>query len=137
VFTDLELVPDQPKSFGVTEFCKVCFKCADSCPVDALSRVKEPTLEPTVESISSHPGVKKWWHNNEKCLGYWAEQGSDCGACIASCPYNKLDGWHHDLARMVAEMPVGRSIARDLDDIFGYGDTFDENAAEDFWNQDV
>ncbi|MBN2046191.1 MAG: reductive dehalogenase [Anaerolineales bacterium] len=134
VFTNLELVPDKPKSFGATEFCKVCFKCADACPVDALSRIKEPSTEPTVDSISSSPGVAKWWHDNEKCLGYWAEQGSDCGACIASCPYNKLDGWHHDIARVIAEAPGGRDIARTLDDVFGYGDTFDPNAAEEFWN---
>lgn len=137
VFTDLELVPDKPKSFGVTEFCKSCLKCCDACPPDALSREKEPTVDPTTNSISSNPGVKKWWQDNEKCLAFWSEQGSDCGACIASCPYNKIDGWHHDMAKVVAELPLGRSIARDLDDIFGYGNTYDENAAEEFWNQDI
>ena len=135
VYTDLELIPDKPKSFGVTDFCKVCFKCADACPSDALSREKNPSVEPTVASISSNPGVAKWWQDNEKCMSYWAEQGTDCGACIAACPYNKLDGWHHDIARAVAEAPVGRSIARKLDDIFGYGDTFDSQAVEEFWNK--
>jgi reductive dehalogenase len=137
VFTDLELVPDKPVSFGVTDFCKVCLKCCDACPPDALSREREPTTKPTTTSISSNPGVKKWWQDNEKCFAYWAENGSDCGACIASCPFNKLEGWHHSLAKVVAEMPIGRDIARELDDAFGYGNTFDPEAAEEFWNQEV
>ena len=36
IFTSLPLSPDAPKKLGVAEFCNVCTKCADACPVKAL-----------------------------------------------------------------------------------------------------
>jgi ferredoxin len=62
----------------------------------------------------------------------WERNGSACGVCLTVCPYNKLDSWHHDLAEMVVSVPVGRDIARELDDFFGYGKS-DPKIAEYFW----
>ncbi|HHV64305.1 MAG TPA: reductive dehalogenase [Peptococcaceae bacterium] len=132
VFTDLELKADKPISFGVKEFCKSCLKCADSCPGEAISRDKEPSFD--TYNISNHAGVKKWCVDAEKCYQFWADNGGDCGSCIASCPYNKIDEWHHKLSRAFAETPA-RSLLRYLDDAFGYGKVGNEQLAIDFWKK--
>ena len=135
VFTDLEMTIDRPKTFGVREFCKRCKKCADHCPSGAISKKDEPTFEPDTGSKSSHPGVRRWYQNNERCLAQWARLGTGCGVCLTVCPYNKLDSWHHDLAEMIVSVPVGRDVARVMDDMFGYGKMTPENN-EYFWNMD-
>ncbi len=133
VYTDLELEPDKPRTFGVTEFCIKCKKCAEHCPSDAISLEDLPTLEPTIASISTNRGVKRWYHDNEKCFSQWEKTGTGCGVCLAVCPYNKLDTWVHVLSEMVVSAPVGRDIARQLDDAFGYGD-LDPKKVERFWD---
>ena len=103
VFTELELKPDKPKTFGVWEFCKSCKRCAETCPPEAIP-FGEPTLEgPTV---SNNPGVLKWYIDPEKCIQFWRQNGSDCSNCIASCPYNKLPTWPHQLITAASSLPV-------------------------------
>ena len=135
VFTDLEMQPDKPISFGVTEFCIKCKKCAEQCPSNAISVEDEPSINPTVGSISNHPGVKKWHQDADKCFSQWEKFGSGCGICLAVCPYNKVDNWVHDLSKLVVSAPVGRDIARQLDDAFGYGNLKNESI-QDFWNKE-
>jgi reductive dehalogenase len=135
VYTDLELEPDKPKSFGVQDFCVKCKKCAEHCPSDAISLEDEPSLNPTVPSISTNPGVKKWYQDNEKCFSQWEKIGTGCGVCLSVCPYNKIENWVHDLSKMVVSAPVGRDIARQLDDAFGYGDIGPQHVDE-FWNKE-
>lgn len=132
VYTDLEMEVDKPISFGVQEFCRRCMKCADHCPSKAISKDKEPSLNPTTGSRSSHPGVKKWYHDNERCFGQWEKFGTACGVCLGVCPYNKLDTWAHHVAKLAVGIPIGRDIARQLDDAFGYGKMKPENV-EKFW----
>lgn len=43
IFTSLPLAPDAPKKLGVTEFCNICTKCADACPVKALPLASLPS----------------------------------------------------------------------------------------------
>ncbi len=136
IYTDLEIKPDKPITFGVQEFCKKCMKCADKCPSDALSRDAEPSDVPTVASISSHPGVTKWFHDNEKCLSQWEKMGAGCGICLAVCPYNKPENWVHDVAKLAVGVPVGRDVARILDDSFGYGEIKPENV-DLFWDNEL
>ena len=135
VYTNLEIKPDKPITFGVTEFCKKCKKCAELCPSDAISLEKEPFWEPKTNSVSSHPGVKKWYQNGDKCIEQWERQGGGCGICIAVCPYNKLDTWVHDVAKVAVGIPVGRDIAREFDDAFGYGKIEDSNV-DKFWHSE-
>ncbi|MFB0560931.1 MAG: reductive dehalogenase [Candidatus Lokiarchaeia archaeon] len=90
VFTNMPLENDKPIDFGVTEFCKNCRRCVESCPTEAISfgeRTKEPT------TISNNPGVLKWPINPEKCLALWKENGISCSNCIAVCPFNKVKGY--------------------------------------------
>ena len=135
VFTDLEMDFDKPITFGVWEFCKKCKKCADACPGQAISLDDEPSMEPKTGSISSHPGVRKWYHHNEKCFGVWEKNGASCGICLAVCPYNKLDTWVHAVAKVAVGVPVGRDFARQMDDAFGYGEIKPENV-KDFWEKE-
>lgn len=133
VYTDLEITPDKPVTFGVEEFCKKCKKCADECPSNAISLEAEPSFKPTVKSVSSHTGVKKWFQDNERCISQWDRNSGGCAICMAVCPYNKLDTWVHDMAKILVGAPVGRDVARQLDDAFGYGEISDQRAKE-FWN---
>ena len=91
VFTDLPLISDGPNlNFikRVEKTCKSCFKCAESCETDAISFEKEPNFIPT--SISNNPGIKKYYVNVEKCFEFWIENSSDCGNCIAACPFSRI-----------------------------------------------
>jgi epoxyqueuosine reductase len=119
IFTDLPLTPDKPINFGVTEFCNVCRRCSDACPVKAI-----PSGAPSIErhSVSNIPGVKKWTINADKCFKFWTNQGTDCSICIRVCPYNKdMTQWQHGLWRWLAGTPL-RSLALWLDKKLKYGE---------------
>lgn len=132
VFTDLEMDFDKPITFGVQEFCEKCMKCADKCPSNAISTERKPSIVSTTGSKSSNSGVKKWYQDNERCFSQWEKLGAGCSICLAVCPYNKIDTWAHDLSKLAVGIPVGRDIARQLDDAFGYGEIKPENVNK-FW----
>jgi reductive dehalogenase len=120
VFTDAELVADQPMSCGVREFCESCLKCADHCPANAIPR-GEPTEDgPTP---SNNPGIRRWFVNPDMCLAFWRVNGVGCSSCIRSCPFNKPPGRIHDWARSVVRRrsnPANRVLLW-LDNALGYG----------------
>jgi len=84
VFTDLPLVPDQPIDFGIQEYCETCHACAIACPADAI-QWGERTTEPT--SICNRTGLLRWPVHTANCLLFWRENGTDCGNCVAACPW--------------------------------------------------
>ncbi|MFW9895630.1 MAG: reductive dehalogenase [Candidatus Thorarchaeota archaeon] len=91
VFTDLPLVSDKPNvkfKEKVANFCKNCVKCAESCETNAISKNCEPSFKGF--NISNNSGVKKYYIDGEKCFEFWVENSSDCGKCIAACPYSKI-----------------------------------------------
>lgn len=132
VFTDLPLKVDKPITFGVQQFCEVCMKCADNCPGNAISKDLKPSFNAL--NISNNPGVKKWWVDGEKCLEFWGENGVGCSNCIACCPYNKIDEWHHDLSKLATLTPA-KPLLRSLDELFGYGKSFNEKAITEWWKK--
>jgi epoxyqueuosine reductase len=141
VYTDFDILEyDKPKTFGVEEFCKRCKRCADACPSKALPFEDEPTFEPTHEhkdnAYFNAPGVKKWYLDAKKCFKQWADSGTDCTNCIAACPYNKPDFWHHRLVDgITAAMPGSvHSFMREMDIVFGYGNVDDEKAVDRFFD---
>lgn len=89
VLTDMPLVPDRPISFGVDEFCIRCLKCAETCPSDSI-----PMGEKTI-----HNGVEKWKLEAETCFRYWGEVGTDCGICMAVCPFSRPNTFFHNIIR--------------------------------------
>jgi len=99
VFTDLPLACDTYRPFGVEAFCRICKKCAEDCPSQAIAHGDMTTEGPTV---SNQHGVLKWYLNPEKCYQFWAQNRCDCANCVRICPYNKPEGRLHDFVRAVS-----------------------------------
>ena len=100
VFTDMPLVADRPKYFGVRAFCDICNACAAACPPQAIAH-GPPSAER--HNRSNLKGVVKWSTDAEKCFGFWAAQNSDCSICVRVCPYNRdYSKWWHLVWRAVA-----------------------------------
>ena len=138
VFTDMELDYDKPKSFGVQEFCEVCRKCADLCPSNAITKVEkmdDPKNIPPNRSVST--GVVKWYNDYQKCLSFWLDNTIECANCVSCCPYNKINGWHHDLSKMATKIPVFRRVTRYLDEMFGYGEVGSKTRTTSFWKKNI
>ena len=79
VTTDMPLVLDKPVDLGVQEFCEGCVACAKACPVGAIPEGPKEVVR----------GVRKWALRAERCYRYWHEAGTDCGICIAVCPWSR------------------------------------------------
>lgn len=89
VTTDLPLASDAPISLGADHFCGLCKKCADNCPSGALSNRDKEQVR----------GVSKWPTHVERCYGYWRVTGTDCGVCMAVCPFSHRSNRLHHLVR--------------------------------------
>lgn len=141
VYTDFDFVEyDKPKTFGVEEFCKNCVLCAEACPSKAIPFEKEPTFEPT-HKYKDNPyfnavGTKKWYLDAKSCFKQWADGRVDCAYCIATCPYNKPDFWHHNLVNKIGAVMPGavQGIMREMDVIFGYGTVDEPKAVDKFFS---
>lgn len=91
VTTTLPLDHDRPRDLGVRRFCAVCRKCADNCPSGALS-----TGEPVALA-----GGARWTTRVEACHAFWRTVGTDCGICMACCPFSHPDTRPHALVRLL------------------------------------
>ena len=138
VYTDMDLTLDSPKSFGVKEFCEVCLKCADTCPGKAISKAKKTTDPDNKPQNSCNGlGIDKWYNDHQKCLSFWGENWGECGVCISVCPYNKIEMWHHDAAKIMTKTPGLRGVARYFDEMFGYGKAGDEKLMSSYWKKRI
>ncbi len=130
VITDMPLVPNDPISFGVTEFCDVCMLCADECPSESITNGPR-TWEGG--SVSNNPGVLKWYVEPEGCYDF---NGFSCSNCKRCCPFNKPNNsWLH---RMIRAAIQGRIKSADvamvgLDQASGYGRQIEDT---EFWSMD-
>jgi len=140
VYTDFESVEyDRPRTFGVASFCLNCKRCANSCPPKAITFGKQ-SWEPTYSSDPNYiwhaaRGVFKFHNDAKKCAKFWIDNDGSCGNCIASCPYNKPDFWHHrlvDAQNVIAPGPV-HAFMREMDIFFGYGKVDDPERVRKFW----
>ena len=113
VTTDLPLIVDAPTwDPTVIDFCTKCTKCAAVCPSQAI---------PTGDRESHPDGTLRWKINPERCYTYWTRIGTDCGRCMAVCPYAHANNAFHRLIRLgVAHSAIFRRAAIWLDDLF-YG----------------
>ncbi len=111
VTTTMPLNHDTPIDLGAATFCEICKKCADNCPSHALSTGDREEVR----------GVMKWPTNVERCFGYWCNIGTDCGICMACCPYSHKNNWFHNMVRwFIRHAPWGHRLALWFDDrIYG------------------
>jgi reductive dehalogenase len=110
VTTDLPLIIDHPTHDpSVLDFCTKCKKCAGNCPAQAISYEKREEIN----------GALRWQINSEACYSYWCKVGTDCGKCIAVCPYSHSNNLLHNLVRKgLRNSNLFRNLAIKLDDIF-------------------
>ncbi len=111
VTTDRPLVAAAPVSLGAARFCESCRKCAECCPSRALSAGARETVR----------GVPKWPTDVERCYGYWRGVGTDCGICMAVCPFSHPDTWWHNAVRaLIRRAPwLARSLRLADDLVYG------------------
>jgi epoxyqueuosine reductase QueG len=90
LLTNMPLIPDQPIDIGVEDFCKVCRKCATTCPTNSIS----------MEDKVVHNGVEKYKINWETCYrlrAYVLDFWEVCLTCVTVCPYTKPNTWWRTL----------------------------------------
>ncbi|WP_368292933.1 reductive dehalogenase [Dehalobacter sp. TBBPA1] len=116
VTTDLPLAPDKPIDFGLLDFCRVCKKCAENCPSQAISFETD---------LVEQNGYLRWDSDMKKCAAFRAgnDEGVSCGRCIKVCPWNsKEDSWFHEAGLWIGSKGEAAStLLRSIDDMFGYG----------------
>ena len=106
----LETDPPQPNP-ALLDFCRICRKCAENCPSQSI-----PHGERRFDN-----GVLRWKLDPDTCYRYWTSVGTDCGRCLAVCPYSHPDSWAHNLIRWgIDRSGLFRRAALLLDDLF-YG----------------
>jgi len=131
VITDLPLATDEPVDFGLLELCKVCKRCAEACPSQALSFDDEPSFKTKGEW--NNPGHQAWFENSPNCLAYWRESTSGCSICIAVCPWSKKDKTfvHEIVKASSAKIPAQDGLLTQMDKAFGYGR---QKSADRWWH---
>ena len=90
VTTDLPLAPDaRGDDTSVLDFCRICGKCADNCPSRSIP----------VDDRREIDGALRWQIDAASCFRYWNSLGTDCGRCMAVCPYSHPDNAAHNVVR--------------------------------------
>lgn len=112
VTTSLPLITDERRwDYTVIDFCTHCRKCAEVCPSQAISFDDRAEID----------GVRRWQIDSEACFTLWCKLGTDCGRCVAVCPYSHPDNLLHNLVRLgVRNSALFRRVAIWMDDFF-YG----------------
>ena len=112
VTTSLPLLSDPAgDDSAVLDFCAVCRKCAENCPSNSIPFGDR-------EEIG---GGLRWQIDSDSCFRYWNLIGTDCGRCMAVCPFSHPDNAAHNLVRWAAQRSgAARQAALWADDLF-YG----------------
>jgi reductive dehalogenase len=92
ILTDLPLEPDQPIDLGVQDFCKVCRKCAETCPTNSISFDANKQIFNGVEKY------KIKWETCYKLRPLVTQHWQICLTCSTVCPYTKPNTWWRTLA---------------------------------------
>jgi reductive dehalogenase len=91
VTTTLPLQSDDPISLGVERFCRSCNRCATSCPARALETGSKKSVR----------GTEKWSTDETRCYSFWRQAGTDCGICMATCPFSHPNTMLHNTTRRI------------------------------------
>lgn len=76
VSTDMPLISDGPKDFGIDEICANCNVCERFCPGDAIKPDKQ-----------TKAGVTRWYVDTPACEPYFFKLYG-CKICLMVCPFN-------------------------------------------------
>ena len=76
VSTDMPLIVDGPKDYGIDAMCDRCTVCTRFCPAEALSPEKQEVN-----------GVFRWHVDTGKCQPYFNRLWG-CKICLMVCPFN-------------------------------------------------
>ncbi len=100
ILTDLPLAPDKPIDIGVEDFCKVCRKCAVTCPTNSISFGDKVV----------HNGIEKYkinWLTCYKLRPFVVDYWGSCLTCVTVCPFTKPNVWWRSLAgRALSTCPI-------------------------------
>ncbi len=112
VSADLELIPDpREPNRAMLDFCTICEKCAHNCPTQSIPLGDRKMIA----------GALRWRIDADTCFRYWNRVGTDCGRCMAVCPFSHPDNGAHSLVRWgIQRSGFFRRLALWLDDLF-YG----------------
>jgi reductive dehalogenase len=112
VLTDMPLLLDKPISFGVEEYCRVCKKCATTCPSKSIP----------MGDMVVHNGVEKWKVDSSTCYEYWHQVGTGCAICMAVCSFGRPNTPLHAIVKWFIKRknPIALKIFPHIDDLF-YG----------------
>ncbi len=78
-------------------------KCADGCPSRSIP----------IGDKMGKDGVKKWMLKVNSGYEYWARVGTDCGICMAICPFSRSNNTFHNMVCMVlAYAPVAAALLK-------------------------
>jgi ferredoxin len=94
VTTDLPMIYDAKPQLGVDDFCRHCRICAKNCPSGAISHGDKKIIR----------GIELYPFKAEACFKIWNETGTDCGVCVACCPYSKPPSLHHAIGLRLSSM---------------------------------
>ena len=108
VTTDMSLITDAQEDLGVVEFCLDCGRCAKTCPGKSISKTE----------MIEQDGVLRWKINAEECYRRWRSLGTDCGLCIANCPFTY--GISKDLiSNIKSSSEVRQNILKEFEEKYG------------------
>ena len=112
VTTDLPLAQDaRGDDTSVLDFCRICRKCAENCPSRSIPFDDRQEID----------GALRWQVDGATCFRYWNVIGTDCGRCMAVCPYSHPDNAAHNAVRWaIRRSGFAWRAALRLDDAF-YG----------------
>src|SRR6266852_607886 len=92
ILTDLPLVADKPIDLGVNEFCKVCRKCAETCPTNSI------TFDANRQVFNGVEKFKIKWETCYKLRPIVSDIWNICLTCSTICPYTKPNVWWRTMA---------------------------------------
>ncbi len=121
VSTDMPLVADGPKDFGMDEICTNCDICTRFCPGEAILPQKTDV-----------GGMVRWQVETPKCHPHFLRLYG-CKICLSVCPMNARAGMkqeYKEVAKMIREAKDGAGMLKLLS---GQGDLkledFDEKVS--------
>lgn len=99
VLTDLPLEVDKPIDFGLQDYCRDCYICAEQCPSKAVS----------FQGKALYNGYETYKLDERACASFCIlnREGWVCGRCTKVCPWNRPEiephhfaGWDGDMQKI-------------------------------------